>query len=152
MANQVPTILLGQKQVKQESGESVVPEEEKAMVTDLENKEINEMEPEKEEVEEVETQEPEDNLEKLGSNQAVFVSLANRLANALNKDAIDQIAVEFAFINNKGTRKQLAQTLLGVSRQRLDLLPYYSRLIATLNPYMPDIGTMVVEEVFLKVT
>ncbi|KAJ3259607.1 hypothetical protein HK103_002161 [Boothiomyces macroporosus] len=151
LANQVPTILLGQKQVKQEFGESVVPEEEKAMVTDLENKEIKEMEPEKEEVEEeVETQEPEDNLEKLGSNQAVFVSLANRLANALNKDAIDQIAVEFAFINNKGTRKQLAQTLLGVSRQRLDLLPYYSRLIATLNPYMPDIGTMVVEEVFLR--
>ncbi|KAJ3274845.1 hypothetical protein HDV01_002049 [Terramyces sp. JEL0728] len=152
LANQVPSILLGQKQVNRESSESVVPEDEKMMVADLENEKTDKevQEPGKQEEEEDKENEPEkaaeDNLEKLGSNQSVFLSLASRLASALNKDVIDQIAVEFAFINNKGTRKQLAQTLLGVSRQRLDLLPYYSRLIATLNPYMPDIGTMVVEE------
>ena len=31
-----------------------------------------------------------------------------------------------------------------VSKNRIDLLPHYSRFIATLNKYMPDIGTEVV--------
>jgi regulator of nonsense transcripts 2 len=31
-----------------------------------------------------------------------------------------------------------------VSKNRIDLLPHYSRLIATLNKYMPDIGTEIV--------
>ncbi|KAJ3324923.1 hypothetical protein HDV06_005511 [Boothiomyces sp. JEL0866] len=157
LANQVPAVLLGQKQVKQDSSDSVVPEEEKITdlepapqetpnETDLVEQEMKGDSEKENDKDDGEDKAAEDGLEKLGSNQSVFLSLANRLANALNKDAIDQIAVEFAFINNKGTRKQLAQTLLGVSRQRLDLLPYYSRLIATLYPYMPDIGNMVVEE------
>jgi len=28
-----------------------------------------------------------------------------------------------------------------VAKNRIDLLPHYSRLVATLNPYMPDVGT-----------
>lgn len=31
-----------------------------------------------------------------------------------------------------------------VSKNRIDLLPHYSRLVATLNKYMPDVGTEVV--------
>lgn len=31
-----------------------------------------------------------------------------------------------------------------VSKNRIDLLPHYSRFIATLNKYMPDIGIEVV--------
>ena len=73
-------------------------------------------------------------------------SITTRLPNALNRETIDAIAVDFAYINKKVTRRRLVSILLGVSRQRLDLLPYYSRLIATLNRYMPDIGTQVVEE------
>ena len=34
-----------------------------------------------------------------------------------------------------------------VPKNRTDLLPHYSRLIATLNKYMPDIGTEVVATV-----
>jgi hypothetical protein len=38
------------------------------------------------------------------------------------------------------TRKTTnAQTLGSVSRNRQDILPYYGRLVGTLNPYMPDI-------------
>jgi regulator of nonsense transcripts 2 len=32
-----------------------------------------------------------------------------------------------------------------VPKNRTDLLPHYARLIATLNPYMPDIGSGVIE-------
>lgn len=80
------------------------------------------------------------------SAQIAFSALTSKLVNCLSRDAVEQLAMDFVFINNKGTRRQLIQALLGVSRQRLDLLPYYSRLIATLNPYWPEIGTSVVEE------
>lgn len=30
-------------------------------------------------------------------------------------------------------------------KNRTDLLPHYARLVATLNPYMPDVGAGVIE-------
>jgi hypothetical protein len=39
------------------------------------------------------------------------------------------------------------QFLSQVSKSRTDLLPHYSRLVATLNPYMPDVGTELVSVV-----
>lgn len=48
--------------------------------------------------------------------------------------------MEFCRINNKGNRKRLALALFKVPRTRLDLLPYYARLVATLDPAMPDIA------------
>lgn len=33
-----------------------------------------------------------------------------------------------------------AQFLGSVNRNRQDILPYYARLVGTLDPYMPDIG------------
>ncbi|KAI8916749.1 armadillo-type protein [Powellomyces hirtus] len=81
-----------------------------------------------------------------GANQAALDALLNRLPNAMNRDTIDQISIEFAFLNAKGTRKKLIRTLLAVPRQRLDLLPYYSRMIATLYPYIPEIGIAVVDQ------
>lgn len=66
-----------------------------------------------------------------------------RLPTCGNRDLIDSVAVDFCYMNNKNARKKLVKTLLSVQRQRVDLLPYYSRLIATLNTYFPDIGEMV---------
>ncbi|RIA79977.1 armadillo-type protein [Glomus cerebriforme] len=66
-------------------------------------------------------------------------SLLSRLPNMINRDLIDQAAVDFCYLNSKASRKKLIKTLFGVPRTRLDLLPYYSRLIATLNPHYPDI-------------
>lgn len=34
-----------------------------------------------------------------------------------------------------------SQFMSQIPKSRLDLLPHYSRLIATLNKYMPDIGS-----------
>lgn len=70
-----------------------------------------------------------------------------RLPQCANRDLIDAAVVDFCYMNNKNARKKLVKTLLKVQRQRLDLLPYYSRFIAILNNYFPDIGEMVITAV-----
>jgi len=84
--------------------------------------------------------------DKRNINPLALESILERLPYALNRDAIDQIAVDFCFVNNKGSMKKLIKTLVNVPRQRLDLLPYYSRLISTLNRCFPEIGESVINE------
>eukprot|EP00795_Rhopilema_esculentum_P002036 gene2037-17601_t len=43
-------------------------------------------------------------------------------------------------MNRKDNRKKLIRTLFRVSRTRLDLLPFYGRLVATLAPCLPDVS------------
>jgi regulator of nonsense transcripts 2 len=58
---------------------------------------------------------------------------------------IDELAAEFCMkLNSKGNRKKLVRQLFTVNRGRLDLLPFYSRLVATLNPLLSDIGAELV--------
>jgi regulator of nonsense transcripts 2 len=76
--------------------------------------------------------------------------LLMRMPESTNRDMIDQITVEFIFLNSKASRNRLLKKLLDVPRNRQDVLPYYSRLIATLSRYLPEIGKAVVEEVCLK--
>ncbi|KAI0093344.1 ARM repeat-containing protein [Irpex rosettiformis] len=75
-----------------------------------------------------------------GPSQLLTALLA-RLPDATNRALIDQAAVDFAFLNSKAARKRLVKFMGQIPKARLDLLPHYSRLIATLNKYMPDIGT-----------
>jgi len=67
-------------------------------------------------------------------------ALLARLPTLNNRDMIDSVAVEFCYLNSKSARKKLIKSLISVPRSRVDLLPYYARLIATLNPYFSDIG------------
>ncbi|KAF8477425.1 armadillo-type protein [Kalaharituber pfeilii] len=71
-------------------------------------------------------------------------ALLIRLPELTNRDLIDQAAIDFCFLNSKASRNRLLKVLEEVPRGRQDLLPYYSRLVATLNKYMPDIGTNLV--------
>lgn len=65
----------------------------------------------------------------------------NKLANCVNRDMIDSAAVDFmTHFNTKFGRRKLIKTLFNVQRTRLDLLPFYARLTATLHPYVPSIG------------
>ena len=73
--------------------------------------------------------------------------LLMRMPESSNRDLIDAIAVEFIFLNSKASRNRLIKKLVDVPRNRQDVLPYYSRLIATLSRYIPDIGKTVIEEV-----
>ncbi|KAF9970593.1 hypothetical protein BGZ73_006690 [Actinomortierella ambigua] len=71
-------------------------------------------------------------------------ALLAKLPNMCNRDMIDQAAVEFCYLNTKAARARLIRIMVQVPRDRHDLLPYYSRLIATLKPYFPDIAEEVV--------
>ncbi|KAG5651203.1 hypothetical protein H0H81_009512 [Sphagnurus paluster] len=70
----------------------------------------------------------------------LLTALLLRLPDATNRALMDQAAIDFAFLNSKAARKRLVKFLAQVPKNRTDLLPHYSRLIATLNRYMPDIG------------
>ncbi|OZC11153.1 hypothetical protein X798_01979 [Onchocerca flexuosa] len=59
----------------------------------------------------------------------------------INRDLIDKAALDFVTnLNTKNNRKKLCQMMLEQYRNRLDLLPFYGRLVATLEPVMPDLA------------
>ncbi|KYK59701.1 nonsense-mediated mRNA decay factor [Drechmeria coniospora] len=72
-------------------------------------------------------------------------ALLGRLPELTSKDAIDQTAVDFCFLNSKASRNRLVKALTEVPRGRSDLLPSWSRLVATLGRYLPDIPKGLVE-------
>lgn len=94
---------------------------------------------------------------KAGNEESTSTAIANktigaqvdalliRLPDLTNRDLIDQAAVDFCFLNSKASRNRLLKVLQDVPRGRQDLLPYYSRLVATLNRYLPDVGKGMVE-------
>ncbi|XP_073991304.1 UPF2 regulator of nonsense mediated mRNA decay isoform X1 [Rhodnius prolixus] len=79
----------------------------------------------------------------VGSNvKVVLESFLNNLSSCVNREMIDNAAVEFVvFLNTKTARRKLLKALFGVPRTRLDLLPFYGRLVAILNPVIPEIAT-----------
>ncbi|KAK3289206.1 Regulator of nonsense transcripts upf2 [Cymbomonas tetramitiformis] len=70
--------------------------------------------------------------------------LMARLPNCVNRDVADSFAVDFCYLNSKGARKRLVRTLFAAPRNALELLPYYSRISATLAQYLKDIGPLLV--------
>ncbi|KAI5307750.1 hypothetical protein KEM55_007521, partial [Ascosphaera atra] len=66
-------------------------------------------------------------------------ALLLRLPELQTKDQVDQFALEFCFLNSKASRNRLLKAVQEVPKGRSDLLPLYSRLVATLGQYLPDI-------------
>ncbi|KAL2127794.1 hypothetical protein VTI74DRAFT_10162 [Chaetomium olivicolor] len=66
-------------------------------------------------------------------------ALLSRLPELTTKDAIDQTAIDFCYLNSKASRNRLIKALTDVPRGRGDLLPCWARLVATLGQYMSDI-------------
>lgn len=71
-------------------------------------------------------------------------ALLARLPDLISRDAIDEAAVEFCFLNSKASRNRLIKALQEVPKGRTDLFPPYARLTATLGKYMTDIAQGVV--------
>ncbi|KAJ8130372.1 hypothetical protein O1611_g3257 [Lasiodiplodia mahajangana] len=71
--------------------------------------------------------------------------LLTTLPDLTSKDATDQTAIKFCFLNSKASRNRLIKGLTEVPKGRTDLLPYWSRLIATLGRYMSDIPKGIVD-------
>ena len=66
-------------------------------------------------------------------------ALLARLPDLTNKDLIDQAAIDFCFLNSKASRNRLIKAVQEIPKGRSDLLPSYSRLVATLGKHMPDV-------------
>ncbi|KAK4236638.1 armadillo-type protein [Achaetomium macrosporum] len=72
-------------------------------------------------------------------------ALLSRLPDLITKEAVDQTAIDFCYLNSKASRNRLIKALTDVPKGRGDLLPYWSRLVATLGQYMSDIPKGLVE-------
>ncbi|CAL5026370.1 unnamed protein product [Urochloa decumbens] len=77
-----------------------------------------------------------------GVDGASLDSLLLKLPRCGSRDLVDQLAVEFCYLNSKANRKKLVRALFSVPRTSLELLPYYSRLVATLSPFMKNLPSM----------
>ncbi|XP_015594730.1 regulator of nonsense transcripts 2 [Cephus cinctus] len=96
-----------------------------------------------EEIDKVDEPEPEPEEPQVAniSNKILLDAFLTNLPNCVNREMIDNAAVEFLMnLNTKHNKKKLIKALFGVSRIRLDLLPFYSRLAAILYTVMPDVA------------
>ncbi|KAH8705893.1 putative nonsense-mediated mRNA decay factor [Talaromyces proteolyticus] len=66
-------------------------------------------------------------------------ALLIKLPDLQNKDQVDQLALDFCFLNSKASRNRLIKAVQDIPKGRTDLLPLYSRMIATLGQHMPDV-------------
>ncbi|OXB57902.1 hypothetical protein ASZ78_006247 [Callipepla squamata] len=89
-----------------------------------------------------EPREQEDEEASTGSHLKLIVdAFLQQLPNCVNRDLIDKAAMDFCMnMNTKANRRKLVRALFIVPRQRLDLLPFYARLVATLHPCMSDVA------------
>ncbi|XP_050515611.1 regulator of nonsense transcripts 2 [Diabrotica virgifera virgifera] len=87
-------------------------------------------------------EEIEDPTSTTASNKIVLEAFLNNLPNCVNREMIDNAAIDFLVtLNNKHNRKKLVRSLFGVNRTRLDLLPFYARFVAILHPAVPEVGS-----------
>ena len=119
------------------------------------NKDVEDSVGKKVEVKEVE-QEAEVADAKPGENDDASTAIANksvgaqvdallaRLPELSSKDGVDQTAMDFCFLNSRASRNRLIKAVEEIPKGRSDLLPLYSRLVATLGKYMPDISKALV--------
>ncbi|KAJ2862540.1 mRNA decay protein [Coemansia aciculifera] len=75
-----------------------------------------------------------------------FATILRRLPALTTKEGADQAALNFCYVNSKANRAALIRTLVEVPRRQQFLIPFYSRFIAVLHPYFPEIGDSVLEE------
>ncbi|XP_078385093.1 regulator of nonsense transcripts 2-like isoform X2 [Oculina patagonica] len=144
----LPGILYKDEGKEQEDDGTNAAEDEKLDIQDLEiaEEEFEEMDDDIADEEFNEKESEEDDESSSGETSSSSTGLAleaiqQRLPTCVNKEFIDEVATEFMqTCNTKGNRKKLCRALFNVPRIRLDLLPMYSRLVATLDPCAPDIA------------
>lgn len=89
----------------------------------------------------IQEEDTEDAASTTASNKIVLDAFLNNLPNCVNREMIDNAAIDFLVtLNNKHNRRKLVRGLFGVNRTRLDLLPFYARFVAILQPAIPEVG------------
>ncbi|PNS16817.1 hypothetical protein CAC42_4781 [Sphaceloma murrayae] len=71
-------------------------------------------------------------------------ALLARLPELVTRDQTDQFAIDFCFLNSKASRNRLIRATEEIPKGRTDLLPLYSRLVATLGRCLPDVSQAIV--------
>ncbi|MQL74633.1 hypothetical protein Taro_007011 [Colocasia esculenta] len=166
----VPAILLGEAETKMNDQSSKTHEQQNESVMDTENLESQDMvrpsvdsdslvdvktdektkdkdEKDKEKIkdsdrEKSKEKDAEKKCESKGLDGTSLDALLQRLPGCVSRDLIDQLTVEFCYLNSKSNRKKLTRALFNVPRTSLELLPYYSRMVATLATCMKDVPAM----------
>ncbi|XP_042374073.1 regulator of nonsense transcripts UPF2-like [Zingiber officinale] len=133
----------------QDASETCVdPESSPKCKTEVKGKDKDEKD--KEKMRDSDKEKPKDDTEKKdgdkdkikGLDGTSLDSLLQRLPGCVSRDLIDQLTVEFCYLNSKTNRKKLVRALFNVPRTSLELLPYYSRMVATLSTCMKDVPPM----------
>ncbi|KAF2651212.1 ARM repeat-containing protein [Lophiostoma macrostomum CBS 122681] len=139
LKDRVPGILLEEPKKKKPDNDEQVGKKVEAK-TEEESKEKTEAAPD------TKPAEPDDASTAIANKTvgAQVDAILARLPELLTKDAVDETAIDFCFLNSKASRNRLIKAVQDIPKGRSDLLPLYSRLIATLGKYMPDVSQGVV--------
>ncbi|KAL5000944.1 armadillo-type protein [Aspergillus recurvatus] len=136
LKGKVPAVLLDDgKKKKTEPGELTKKKESEAGPESSEKAEPQSQVPEEK------TTEADDQSMAIASKTvgAQVDALLAKLPELQTKEQVDQMALDFCFLNSKASRNRLIKAISDIPKGRIDLLPLYARLVATLGQYMPDI-------------
>lgn len=97
------------------------------------------------------SKETEGMVEQETKEQINMSQFLDRLVNAINRELIDKCAIDFVSdLNRKSNRKRLIQFIMSLPTNRLDLLPFVSRFLATISLVIPDVPKKVSHELLTK--
>ena len=77
---------------------------------------------------------------KISQTSAKLDNLLDSLPFCVNADLVLNFAVDFCYLNSKAARAQLVEKLFRAPRMALELLPYYSLLVAILSKVFNDVA------------
>ncbi|KAF1811787.1 nonsense-mediated mRNA decay factor [Eremomyces bilateralis CBS 781.70] len=140
LKDRVPAILLETKKKKTDVDEPVGKKAEGKDSEDADQKPTGESEDAKSAAD---TEDQSTAIANKSVGAQVDILLA-QLPEMTNKDMVDEIAIQFCFLNSKASRNRMIKAVQDIPKGRTDLLPLYSRLVATLAKYMPDISQGIV--------
>lgn len=131
LQDRVPGVLLEEVRKKKTEGEDQV------------GKKSDSKDDSKDEAEKNSSTQPDDQSTAIANKTvgAQVDALLARLPEMQHKEQVDQIAIDFCFLNSKASRNRLIKALQEVPKGRSDLFPLYSRLVATLSRHMPDVSS-----------
>ncbi|CAH2041879.1 unnamed protein product [Thlaspi arvense] len=156
----VPAVLLGEAEHKVNEQSSRTQEQPSESGTEPDQGGKNEKGKDKDEKDKEKAKDPDKDkgkdkdAERKGENEKEKIKglegtnldgLLQRLPGCVSRDLIDQLTVEFCYLNSKSNRKKLVRALFNVPRTSLELLPYYSRMVATLSTCMKDVSSMLLQ-------
>lgn len=80
------------------------------------------------------------------NSKQYYDTFVKNLSKCVNRELIDSACIEFLLhMNTKNNRKKISRSVFGVQRTRLDLLPYFSRFVATLNLVSTDVANELIK-------